>query len=415
MPTIQTDLRRTVYALADALDLVGVDDRHHGKRVGIMAFACARALGWPREEQEFVFDLGLLHDCGVSSTRAHHHLVAEFAWENAEEHCIRGAALLAASPLFAPFAPFIRHHHTPWPHLLELGIDERTARLANLIFLVDRVDALTAPHYGDPALLHYRNEVLDRITALQPEFFSAELVDALRLEAAKEAFWLALEPPHLDAYLEYMATNGEPRLIGLPELRDLGRLFAAIVDAKSTFTLQHSAGVAALSARLAERAGLPPGRRDAIEVAGLLHDLGKLRVPDEILDKPGKLDEKERAVIERHSFETFTILRRIPGLEAITEWASLHHETLAGDGYPFRRRGEELSLEARIVAVADVFDALTSARPYKRPWPLAEARAFLERNAGAHFDPSCVAAFLASWQDVLEIHARYQEPHEEAQ
>lgn len=396
MPTIQTDLRRTVYALADALDLVGVDDRHHGKRVGIMAFACARALGWPREEQEFVFDLGLLHDCGVSSTRVHHHLVAEFAWKNAEDHCVRGASLLAASPLFAPFAPFIRHHHTPWPHLIELGIDERTARLANLIFLVDRVDALTAPHYGDPALLYYRNEVLDRITALQPEFFSAELVDALRLEAAKEAFWLALEPPHLDAYLEYMATHGEPRLIGLPELRDLGRLFAAIVDAKSTFTLQHSAGVAALSARLAERAGLPPERRDAIEVAGLLHDLGKLRVPDEILDKPGKLDEKERAVIERHSFETFTILRRIPGLEAITEWASLHHETLAGDGYPFRRRGEELSLEARIVAVADVYQALVQDRPYRASLPDEVLRKILaDFVAQKHLDGDLVALLLA--------------------
>lgn len=407
MPTIQTDLRRTVYALADALDLVGVDDRHHGKRVGIMAFACARTLGWPREEQEFVFDLGLLHDCGVSSTRAHHHLVAEFAWENAEEHCIRGAALLAASPLFASFAPFIRHHHTPWPHLLELGIDERTARLANLIFLVDRVDALTAPHYGDPALLHYRNEVLDRITALQPEFFSAELVDALRLEAAKEAFWLALEPPHLDAYLEYMATNGEPRLIGLPELRDLGRLFAAIVDAKSTFTLQHSAGVAALSARLAERAGLPPGRRDAIEVAGLLHDLGKLRVPDEILDKPGKLDEKERAVIERHSFETFTILRRIPGLEAITEWASLHHETLAGDGYPFRRRGEELSLEARIVAVADVYQALVQDRPYRASLPEEALRKILaDFVAQKHLDGDLVALLLAE-PDTRELARGY--------
>jgi HD-GYP domain-containing protein (c-di-GMP phosphodiesterase class II) len=97
----------------------------------------------------------------------------------------------------------------------------------------------------------------------------------------------------------------------------------------------------------------------------MLHDIGKLMIPDEILDKPGELDGPEKAVIRQHSFETYQILKQISGFEEITGWAAYHHEALNGRGYPFHLEEDELSLEARIVAASDVFQALAQKRPYR--------------------------------------------------
>jgi HD-GYP domain-containing protein (c-di-GMP phosphodiesterase class II) len=118
-----------------------------------------------------------------------------------------------------------------------------------------------------------------------------------------------------------------------------------------------------------------------VEVAGLMHDIGKLCVPDEIVEKPARLTSAEFAVMERHSFETYQILRHVPGLERVAEWAAFHHETLDGSGYPFRRSAETLSPEARVVAVADIFQALAQARPYRSAQGLDEISRILDECA----------------------------------
>jgi putative nucleotidyltransferase with HDIG domain len=175
------------------------------------------------------------------------------------------------------------------------------------------------------------------------------------------------------------------------DLRRLALLFARLVDAKSPWTARHSENVARLTARLGQLAGIPASDCEKLELAGLLHDLGKLRVPDEILDKTGKLDAEEFAVVERHTFETWQILRRIRSFTEIAEWASLHHETPSGVGYPFRRAGARLPLPARLVAVADVFQALAQARPYRAPLAPQAILEVLRAMAGAgRLDAYCV-------------------------
>jgi HD-GYP domain-containing protein (c-di-GMP phosphodiesterase class II) len=139
-----------------------------------------------------------------------------------------------------------------------------------------------------------------------------------------------------------------------------------------------------------------------VEIAGLMHDVGKLCVPDEIVEKPARLTPVEFSVMERHSFETWQILRHVPGLETIAEWAAFHHEALNGRGYPFRHKGGRLSMEARIVAVADVFQALAQERPYRGAQPAGEIRGILEGFvADGVLDGDVVAVasqdFEASW------------------
>ena len=183
--------------------------------------------------------------------------------------------------------------------------------------------------------------------------------------AARETFWLMLDSRHLSRYIMEMEMKSKPLVTDKNTFLEVARIFADIVDAKSTFTAEHSLGVARLARFIGSLAGLSEDKQDMLEAAGLLHDIGKLNIPDDILEKPGPLSEEERSVMMRHSFESYQILRRISGFERIAQWVSFHHEALAGTGYPFHKDLKGLTIEARIVAVADVFQALSQKRPYR--------------------------------------------------
>lgn len=360
------DLKKAIYALSDALDLVGIDDVGHGKRVGVMAEACARALAMPEDTIGLLFGMGLLHDIGVSSTVVHTHLVKEFDWSGSQVHCEIGYDMLRSFLPLADMAVPIRYHHTRWDALVKRkDLNRKIVEYANLIYLVDRVDALSAPHYADGTLLTSISDIRDKIRSYAGSYFAPHLVEAFMQASESEAYWLQLEEHSLQSSLLDHIKLDAPRPASMHELKQLAEIFSRIVDAKSPFTAEHSLGVSRLSRFIAQRMGVGPENCDKIEIAGLLHDLGKLRVPDEVLEKPGALDERERLTINAHSYETFQILHQIDGFEEITRWAAYHHEELDGSGYPFGIRARELPLEARILRVADIFQAMAQDRPYR--------------------------------------------------
>ena len=163
--SVTINLGQAIHALSDTLDLVGVDEVFHGKRVGFMALQCGRALGLDEPVLEDLFHAGLLHDCAVSSTILYRQLINELDWEGAEVHCVRGGELLASFTPLAHLAPVIHHHHIHWEAFSALEVPETTARLANLIYLTDRVDALAIPHYERDLLLA-RHAIRDTIWRL---------------------------------------------------------------------------------------------------------------------------------------------------------------------------------------------------------------------------------------------------------
>ena len=174
----------------------------------------------------------------------------------------------------------------------------------------------------------------------------------------------------------------------------------------------HIVRMAHFSGLIAHQLGLSDEECDLIQRAAPMHDVGKLGIPDGILLKPGRLDAAEMVIMRRHSRIGHSILdgseSRLIKLGA--EIALTHHERIDGTGYPAGLVGEAIPLPGRIVAVADVFDALTSERPYKLAWQTEQARAFLQEHAGTHFDPSCVAAFMAAWPEALRIRERFIDP-----
>lgn len=408
--SLQADLRQVVYALSDALDLVGVDDVAHGKRVGVMAAECAKAAGWPADEVQFIFDLGLLHDIGVSSTATHQHLVGEFDWAGSQAHAQVGWELLKDFPLLSRMALPIRYHHTRWDALRQRGVAEEVAVAANLVLLTDRVDALAAPHYASHKVLQHREQIQQEIAHRSGSYFDPRWVAVFLRVSSNEAFWLALEPRALNSYLLDMILRGRSYPASFAEFRALAEIFARIVDAKSPFTFTHSRGVARLARRLAERLGVPAERCDKLEIAGLLHDLGKLRVPDEILDKPGRLDDDERLVMKSHSFETQQILRNIRGFEEIGAWAAHHHEEPGGQGYPFGLDAATLPLEARILRVADIFQAMVQDRPYRLGLQGQALRSFMAGlQAEGRIDARVGETLLANLDEMTAV-ARLEEP-----
>jgi HD-GYP domain-containing protein (c-di-GMP phosphodiesterase class II) len=189
--------------------------------------------------------------------------------------------------------------------------------------------------------------------------------------------------------------------IDMDGLLELSRLICRIIDFKSAFTATHSSGVTAAGGALARLAGFSALECRLLEIAAYLHDLGKLAVPSEILEKPGKLSAAEWRVMRTHVYYTYQILDSIEALEVVASWGALHQERLNGTGYPFRYTGEELPLGARIMAVADVFTSLTENRPYRDAMNREDAtRALRDMSSGGELDGSIVDLLLGRYAEM---------------
>lgn len=175
-------------------------------------------------------------------------------------------------------------------------------------------------------------------------------------------------------------------------LESTAATLAEVVEIRDPYTAGHQRRVAALAVALAQELGLPPERVEAVRLAALLHDIGKIAVPAEVLNKPGKLVELEMRFVRKHPWAAYKVLKEIPFPYPVAEIVLQHHERLDGSGYPKGLKGEEIGLEARILAVADVVEAMLSHRPYRPPYSLEQVLQKIEREKGLRFDLKVVEA-----------------------
>jgi putative two-component system response regulator len=173
----------------------------------------------------------------------------------------------------------------------------------------------------------------------------------------------------------------------------------------------HILRMAHFSQIIARGMGLSESDQYLLLEAAPMHDIGKVGIADKILLKPGRLEPEEFEIMKRHATIGYELLQGSSSrvLQAGAEIARGHHEKFDGSGYPQGLKGEDIPIFSRIVAVADVFDVLTSERPYKKAWDVEAAVDFLKAGSGSHFDPACVTAFLNAWDDVQQVRARYSE------
>jgi len=180
------------------------------------------------------------------------------------------------------------------------------------------------------------------------------------------------------------------------------RALASAVEARDAYTGRHAERVAAYGLSLADACGMHLGDHPEIEFGFLLHDAGKVAVPDAILFKPGPLTSAERLIMQQHPVTGWEIVRDIEFLGTARDVIRHHHERWDGTGYPDKLSGERIPISARIFAVADTFDALTTNRPYRQASTVAQARVIIRQGSGTHFDPAVIAVFEAMPDEALE-------------
>lgn len=233
-------------------------------------------------------------------------------------------------------------------------------------------------------------------------WFDPALVDAFLGFADDHAFWSSLTEPDLTAW--------EPHDLALSaddsRLDRIAGAFARVIDAKSPYTARHSERVAEIAVGIAAVLGSDPGRCRTLRRAGLLHDIGKLAISNQILDKPGKLTDEEFRAIQTHPTFTLRILERAPCFAECADLAANHHEKLDGSGYPRGLKADALDLPMRILAMADIYEALTATRPYRDPLPAEAALAIIDRDVPAKLDSDVRLALAAHIDTTQAFRAR---------
>lgn len=354
VPTMQL-----IESLSEAIDLIDSRIANHHKRVAYIALQLAAGLGLSIEERYDLLLAALLHDIGGLSQKERLNTL-EFEFNEPGRHGALGYRLLKQFPPFASMARVVRYHHAPWQ--AQEQNDEEIPLGSRILHLADRIDSLIDKNSNVLGQVQF---ISQRIREFSGTMFAPQLVRIYFELAEKEYFWLnAISPSYHQIWASsnsYMALFE----LNLTNLEGLAKLFAQVVDFRNRFTATHSSGVAACAEALACWTGFSEQECRMMKVAGYFHDLGKITVPESILLKPGPLTRGEYDIIRGHTFYTYKILSTIEGLEQITNWAAFHHERLDGKGYPFHLKQKELPLGARIMAVADVFTAITEDRPYR--------------------------------------------------
>jgi len=431
-------LSRTLTALSYALDLTEGHPRGHTARSCLIGMRLASAIGMSKEDRSDLFYALLLKDAGCSSnaTRVHQlfggtdHRAKRAVWlrdwrkvreqlayalevvepegtiverfrkfaslailgprgarELFQIRCDRGAEIAAAIGFGDGVIRAVRtmdEHWDGWGY--PAGLKGQDIPLTGRVIGLAQVMEIFAEQQGPAAAMAMAEERSGR-------WFDPDLVRAARVLVRDPEFWAGV---YLTGDLEGAVAAIEPIGYALTtddeSLDRVARAFAWVIDAKSTFTFAHSERMAEVTWRLATHLGLDAHHATTLRRAALLHDIGKLAVPNRILDKPGALTAGEWDMVKAHPRFTFEILDRVPGFREMAFEASLHHERLDGRGYHRGVEGAALPIGARIMAVADVFDALRADRPYRPGLPIEQVLSMLRADVGTAFCGDCVCA-----------------------
>ncbi|MBQ6986805.1 MAG: HD domain-containing protein [Oscillibacter sp.] len=395
-----TDIRSLIGALAEAMNLINADLENHHEQTAYLSYLIARETGMEERLCMLCVYAALLHDVGsilydeprgVRDIEREAHRIARL-----------GASMLRGLPDFRRVADVIEYCQCPWQSFARCRAeadDETQAllRCSSVVYLADRVVVSLDPRR--PALTQ-SHRIREVVASCRGTVFCPEAADAFLRVSEREYVWLdVLFNPRFLLFF-----TGEITTVSLERAVVLTQLMSRIIDFRSSFTARHSAGVAASAGALAALVGMSREERLMMEIAGNLHDVGKLKVPRKILEKPAPLDGEEFNIVKEHPYYTRLILMGVRGFEKIADWAALHHEKLNGSGYPFHFGADELDTGARIMAVADVFSAITEDRPYRAGMPKEQSIAVLRGDAerGA-LDPALVELLCGHYDEINRL------------
>lgn len=400
-------LRDIVNAISSTVDLVNDNVTRHHQRVAYIAYITAGTLGVNRERLYDTIIAAAMHDIGALSHDEEAGLLHNKIDEDVEEHAETGYMLLSMFKPLERVAQIIKYHHHQWDdgrgHVEGRSI---VPFEGHIIHLADSVDMLINK---ESYILNQKDKIMQIVRSQSGNMFAPEVVEAFMKGFANDYHWLCLDHINLKSLLDEKFPDNIYDL-NLSELMQFSKIISYIIDFRSPYTASHSSGVASVAFTLGRLCGYSDEDCAMLQIAGYLHDLGKIAIPPDVLEKEGAFSEYEFAVMRSHSYHTYRILKDIKGLEQVTEWAAHHHERLDGSGYPFGLCDSEISFGAKIVAAADVFSALTEERPYRKGMTLAKTRIVLEELSDkGKLSPEVVTVLLDNIQKIFFIREKSQQ------
>ncbi|MHB1337065.1 MAG: HD-GYP domain-containing protein [Candidatus Humimicrobiaceae bacterium] len=392
-----------ILSISEATDLIDPSINNHGKRVAYIALNIANELELNPSDKNTIVIAGLLHDIGAFSLQeklktANFEFEFEYSSNEINKHGELGSMVLKKFNPLLEIAEVVRYHHRTYRESEKLiNVGENILLFSQIIHLADRIDILIN---RKKEILNQIKNIYDRITKLSGEYFNPKLIEIFNNLESKEYFWLDIvSNPQISTFSRLLGYL--PLDFGLEKILDFSIMFSYIIDFRSPFTATHSKGVAATAATLARLINFSNRECKMMETAGYLHDLGKLSVPAEILGKPSGLTDNEFKTIRGHTYFTYKILSNVANLDIINSWASFHHEHLDGSGYPFHLNEDELSLGSKIMAVSDIFTAITEDRPYRKGMNKIESLKVLETMAkNKKIDTDVVSVLKRNYNEI---------------
>ncbi len=435
----ELSLAEILSSLSYALDLTGGNPMGHAQRTCLVAMRLGSMYGLSEGELTSLYYATLMKDAGCSSNAAR---MAEIF--GADDIRIKSKITVVDSTNLVEAARFVAGNVLPGksllaramrslkvgvnPQQLDKIVETRCDRgfqialtlglgvdAAQCIYaLMERWDGRGGPEGRRGTEIPLLSRILSVAQQIEVLARTYGLGTGFEIVRKRSGKWLDAEIVNLllhtrGDYVLWQSVLGDPRedLIALDvqpaiqtatdeRIDSICDTFAQIVDAKSPFTAEHSTRVRDYSVTIAEGMGFDRARLTTLRRAAALHDIGKLAVPNTILDKPAKLNDDEWICVRKHPYYTQEILDKIPGFERLSEVAAAHHERLDGTGYFRGRDADQLDTDMRILAVADVFDALSAKRPYRDALPLDEVFRIMDKDAGVALDARCI--------DILKSH-----------
>jgi HD-GYP domain-containing protein (c-di-GMP phosphodiesterase class II) len=365
------NLNEFLMSISFALDFVELDltgaTTNHSKRVSYICYKMGENLGLNKKELYDLIALAILHDNGVSEKTLHDKLLGKAienftSIERRKEHCTFGEINISDFPFFTVVKDVLLYHHENYDGTGFFNVKGNDIPLmSQIIHLADIIDINFNFEY-------LNNEDLDKLSSFIQDsrniMFSDEIVDTFLNISSHKSFWLDLKSMFITPALRKLIPQFSIEC-SFKEIRDMTLILSKIIDSKSSYTRLHSSELAIKIERLAKYYGYNEVDTYKLIIAADLHDIGKLAVPNSILDTPEKLTLDQYEVIKEHPYYTRIALQEIKGFEDIVEWSSNHHEKLNGQGYPFGKTHKELDFNSRLMACLDIYQALTEARPYR--------------------------------------------------
>lgn len=396
---MKINLYEVLLCISNAVDLVTPELSNHHQQVAYLSYRIAEEMHVSKEEQRDILIAGMLHDIGALTLEERLTFIEQEP-VSVNGHAFRSAKLLEELCLLQGIARTVRYHHIAWDYGNGRYYNGTEVPLSShILHLADRTCLLLKK--TDNVLVQIP-EILETIRSENDQYFWPEAETALEKLAVKEHIWLSLAYKSPLECLPTRSIFGMSEL-AMDELIQLSKIFSRIIDFRSRFTSTHSAGVACTAKQLGKMTGFSKKECDMLLIAGYLHDLGKLAIPNSLLEKPGTLTKEEFDLIRCHTFYTYQLLNTIEGFQTVNQWASYHHEKLDGSGYPFHLTGEDIPLGSRILAVADVFTAITEDRPYRKGMDKSQVVEVMQSTAKAgSLAPEIVSLLLRELDSFTE-------------